>query len=90
MLGKGNKLENMQASWHDKKVCVNKLTWHGNIYKQNDMIKKTNQYDKVGKSIRQHVDMIAQCSWPMVSWLAKHLGNYNYFARSIKENLSWF
>jgi hypothetical protein len=52
MLGKGNKLlEDMQASWHDKKVCVNKLTWQGNIYRQIDMIKKTNQYDRVGKSI---------------------------------------
>ncbi len=31
------------------------------------MIKKTNQYDRVGKLIWQHVDMIAQCSQPMVS-----------------------
>lgn len=47
------------------------------MYRQVDMTKKANWYDKVGKLIWQHVKMTTQCNQLVASQLARQLGNYN-------------
>ncbi len=54
LLGKWNRPIHMQASRHAREVYVHKLTWQENMCKQIEMIEKTNQYDRIGKSIWQH------------------------------------
>lgn len=45
-----------------KLVYVNKLIWQESMYIQVNITNKANQYDGVGKSIWQQINMIAQCN----------------------------